>query len=749
MKKSYTQPIFSSLVRYTFMLFIFFHFSILHGQEVDGEDQTYSPRFYIPNSDTTLDALPLKSNSAHVTIAGVIADVTIDQVYMNEGTRSIEAKYVFPASTRAAVYYLHMRIGNRLLIADVVEREEAQVMYDSALANGNTVTLLEQMTPNVFQMNVGNILPGDTIEIELRYTELLIPTESVYEFVYPTVVGPRYTGGNGDEWTEGPYQHEGEDPLYDFNIEVKINAGMPISEVNCVSDPDVPVTYNSPEEASIIPLEENNIMGNKDFILQYSLSGSSIETGLLAYEGEEENFFLAMLQPPKHPDLSDIPPREYVFIMDVSGSMNGFPISVSKTLMTDLITNLRPTDRFNIIFFAGGSYLFSSESVEASTENVNAALDAIEDQSGGGGTELLPALLQALSLPGTGEFSRIFMILTDGFVSVELEAFDLIRDNLGEANFFAFGIGSSVNRYIIEGIAHVGQGEPFIATSEADAQEAAALFRSYVNTPVLINISAGFEGFDAYDFEPVTIPDIFAERPVIIYGKYNGTLDGSINIDGITGNSGYSVSLDLGSFQADEENKSLMYLWARKRIQLLEDYESLSYGDDENIINEIISLGLQYNLLTAYTSFIVIDSIVRCDSCTAETVNQPLPMPEGVNDEAIGGYNSVADYGFYVDSPKPAKIGTFINQVFPNPAVDYFAVSIHIDNEASDMAKILQIIDINGIIRDQIDISYLGKGYHTLFLRIKDELKSSSSGNYLISLTVNSLKSQPVVLTIQ
>ncbi len=219
--------------------------SSLFSQEADTEDKTYSPRFYIPNSDTTLDALPLKSTSAIVNIVGVIADVTVSQTYMNEGTRAIEAKYVFPASTRAAIYNLTMRIGNRILQAQIKEKQEAQEIYEEAVEQGSTATLLEQMTPNVFQMSVGNILPGDTIEIQLQYTELLVPVNKVYEFVYPTVVGPRYTGGEGEAWTEGPYQHEGENPLYDFSIEVLVNAGMPIGDIWCTSNPAAGYTHGN------------------------------------------------------------------------------------------------------------------------------------------------------------------------------------------------------------------------------------------------------------------------------------------------------------------------------------------------------------------------------------------------------------------------------------------------------------------------------------------------------------------------
>jgi Ca-activated chloride channel family protein len=754
MKKNLSQLSVLNLVRLMFPVLLLIITAVSRGQQTDEvTDRTYSPRFYIPNSDTTLDALPLKASSADVSIAGVIADVTIDQVYTNEGTRAIEAKYVFPASTRAAVYYLHMKIGSRLMIADVVEKQEAQQMYDSALANGNTATLLEQMTPNVFQMSVANILPGDTIEIEMRYTELLVPTESVYEFVYPTVVGPRYTGGNGEEWTEGPYQHEGEDPLYDFNIEVRIHAGMSIAEVNCISDPGVPVIFDSEEEVSVIPDENSNVKGNKDFILQYRLAGNAIKTGLLAWEGEDENFFLAMMQPPQHPEPSDIPPREYIFIMDVSGSMYGYPLSISKAIMIDLLYDLRANDRFNIIFFAGGNYTFRPASVEATEKNISAAIEAVENQTGGGGTELLSALNNALAMSGTEDFSRIFLILTDGYVAVEKEAFDLIRNNLGEANFFAFGIGTSVNRYIIEGMAHVGQGESFIATSQEEGQEKAEWFRTYVDAPVLTNITAEFNDFQAYDVEPLSVPDIFAARPVILYGKYEGALGGSIKINGLSGSSNYSSLLNLSEYQADEDNRSLMYLWARKRIQMLEDYTHLSYLEDEDIINEIIELGIHYNLLTAYTSFIVIDSIIRCDTCSAETVNQPLPLPEGVTDLAMpgGGYYGLeglfADR-MYTGNGVAPRLKEYIAQVYPNPASQYIAVTINLGNEDADLDRSLQIVDLNGKLVHEIDLSELGFGTHTLFFLLNKDLHVVTPGNYFLRLMRGQETVHSVILTI-
>jgi len=140
----------------------------------------------------------------------------------------------------------------------------------------------------------------------------------------------------------------------------------------------------------------------------------------------------------------------------------------------------------------------------------------------GGGTELLPALRRALSLPRSEGYSRTIIIATDGYVTVEEEAFDLVRKNLGNANMFTFGIGSGVNRYLIEGMARVGMGEPFVITKPEETREKAEKFRKMIESPILTNVRINFGKFDIYNVEPVSIPDVFAERPVIVFGKWRG-----------------------------------------------------------------------------------------------------------------------------------------------------------------------------------------------------------------------------------
>ncbi len=604
-------------------------------------DRTLSPYFFVHSDDPKLDQLPLKDTQVEIAIAGVIADVKVTQRYHNDGTRPIEAEYVFPGSTRAAVYGLTMTIGERRVVAQIREKQQARAQYEAAKAAGKSAALLEQHRPNVFKMNVANILPGDDIAVELRYTELIVPTDSIYEFVFPTVVGPRYTtdreAGTAPlgRWQRNPYLHAGEQAPGGFHLTATVNSGIALKEVGSPSHA-VQARFDGAQKAYVELPREGGNEANRDFILRYRLAGAAIESGILLFEGARENYFLAMIEPPQRLTPAQIPARDYVFIVDVSGSMNGFPLEVTKQLMRSLLTRLRPTDTFNVLLFAGSSLVLAEAPLPASAENVRRGVEFIDSREGGGSTELLPALRRALALPGAEDRARSIVVATDGYVTVETEAFDVIRENLGQANLFAFGIGSSVNRFLIEGMARTGQGEPFIVTNTGEAEERAEALRRYIEAPVLTKARLSATGFDLYDMEPPGIPDVLAQRPVIVFGKWRGPRRGQLTLRGIAGDGPFERTFDLAKTRPDASNSALSYLWARARIARLDDYQHVF--NDADRAQEITQLGLEYHLLTAYTSFIAVDEVVRnAKPDDTQTVRQPLPMPQGVSDLAAGG----------------------------------------------------------------------------------------------------------------
>jgi Ca-activated chloride channel homolog len=606
-------------------------------------DKTLSPYFFV-DGDPAVDHLPLKETRVDVAISGVIANISVKQVYKNQGSRPIHARYVFPASTRAAVYGMTMTIGNVRIVAKIKEREKANIEFEAAKKEGKSASLLDQSRPNVFTMNVANVLPGDIIEVELKYTELLVPTEGVYEFVYPTVVGPRYSSTPASEaapqdaFVKTPYTHEGDAPRSEFHLAGVVSTGVPIWDVQSPSH-RVRFVSGGIGRTEMTLDDSEQLSGNRDFILRYRLAGEAISAGLLLYRGQDENFFLLMAEPPKAVAPADLPAREYIFVLDVSGSMNGFPLDTGKALMRDLASVLRLTDRFNVVVFADGGETFSPASVPATPQNLARAQAFIGRKNGGGGTELRGALAQAVALPRQPGVSRSVVLLTDGYISAEADVFDYVRDQLDDTNFFAFGIGSSVNRFLIEGVARAGLGEAFIVTSPDEAEEAAAKLRHYIDSPVLTNIDVSFSGFDAYDVEPRKIPDLFASRPIVVFGKWRGDAGGSIDISGHTGRGPYNTSLAVNAANADEQHSALRYLWARTRIANLSDFGAAAPSDQR--VADITSLGLTYGLLTRYTSFIAVQEIVRRTSESADDVDQPLPLPQGVSDHAVGVTNGV------------------------------------------------------------------------------------------------------------
>jgi len=700
-----------------------------NGEEKEIEDKNYSPFFFIKGTSDDIGSLPLLSANVDVKISGVIADVTIKQTYHNTGQIPLEAIYMFPSSTKAAVYFMQIQLGNRIINAQIKEKTLARKEYEEAKKEGSTTALLVEKRPNVFQMNVANIMPGDTIEVLMKYTELITPVDSAYEFVFPTVIGPRYGEWSDDQdnWVEIKYQPQGANPAYLFDIDILLNAGIDIKGAESPSHPTMSITYSDNNTVFCSLSDSDMYLGNKDFIFRYILSGDEIESGLLLFEGEEENFFLAMIQPPKSPSPNQILPREYVFIMDVSGSMHGFPMNISKELFIDLISSLESEDLFNVVFFSAGSDLLYTNSIFATTENVNDAISKIAELEGGGGTELLPALQKALNLSTGQGYSRIFVIATDGYVVLEKEAFDLIRNSLGEANFFSFGIGSSVNRYLIEGMAYAGMGEPFIVLDKDEASQKAEQFRQYIKSPCLTNIDISFNGFDAYDVEPISIPDVFANRPVLIYGKWKGPAEGTIEIKGISGNQNIDISLPVSDYTPSLSNSALKYLWARKKIELLNSYNQVQSNKlDSTIIKEIVSLGLKYNLLTRYTSFIAVDSVIRNPGGEDTTIIIPLPLPAGVSEYATEEPIYIEDYFI---PPEENEFDKHFS-IYPIPVKNSLTIEFK-DINSSDIQ--IEMINMLGQTVYSDNITNVGKKYKYF---INTTTLLSNSNTFILKISV-------------
>jgi Ca-activated chloride channel homolog len=584
----------------------------LYAQEPIRDNLSGSPYLMIIKDTPAKIDVELTKTDVDVNVSGVIADVTVRQYYRSVSDQVLEAVYVFPASVHAAVYSMKMKIGSREIVAVIKEKEQARKDYEQAKSEGKRASLLVQDRPNLFQMNLANIAPGDLIEIEMKYTEMLVPDDKIYTFSFPTIVAPRYGGENNENAMDEKKPDNPQDKRYisnsTFDIKFNLISPVPIDGIECITHE---VNYGG-ETAnhSLITLKDSEKKGApKDFVVKYKLAGDLINSGLLLSKGEgknAENFFLLTVQPPKRIDPAYIPPREYVFVLDVSGSMNGFPSVMAKKTILNLLDKLDKDDKFNLILFASGFDVFSENLVTANRDNLEKAFKFMAESRQGGGTELLPALEKALTMPKDSKASRSVVVITDGLISFESKAFELIRNNLNKANVFAFGIGTSMNKLTIEGIARAGNGLAFETNRLEDAEYQSERFVKYISTPILADIKVTYDGFGVSEVEPMSVPDLFPDRPIVIYGKWDGNLQGGIKIEAIKGQEKISVDLPVTKFGEMVQGDALKQLWARKQIELLSDYQS--FGERDKYKKEITDLGLKYSLMTAYTSFIAVDN---------------------------------------------------------------------------------------------------------------------------------------------
>lgn len=586
------------------ILTVTFFISIQSKGGVFEPEYVESPYF---QTNSQSESLNLYKNKVDVRISDTFADVKVTQFYKNEGEKAIEAVYVFPASSAAAVYNLKLNVNGRITKAVIKEKKEARQTYETAKKEGKSASLLFQKAPNVFTMNVANILPGDTIQVELNYVEKLVTTDGKYKFYYPVSVGPRY----GDsEVAAIPKDFENE-------INLSITSALPVKDIVSKHHKVEVQEFNNKTELKTI-----FTISKKPFIVEYNLRGDSFSSGLQLYEEGNEKFFMLTIQPPKSPNIKTLIPREYIFIVDVSGSMNGFPTETSKKMMAELLYQLQTKDRFNIIQFAGGQTSLFDESMPVNNNSLDQAFAFIEMPDGSGGTEILPALEKALKSKKTTGYNRSIIVITDGLVDVDKEAFDLVRQNLGNSNLFSFGVYDhyGVNENIIRGLARIGQTDPLLINNDSDITEMVNMFIDYVSYPLLADIEIDYGSLAPKELTNNNYGDIYTDRPLIISGKWEGDISKPIKVSGNTINGGFIQEIKV----IHTNNLAVKYLWAKDKLEMLNFYDGITGSTDE-LQNEITSIGLKYNLLTEYTSFVAVDEVIRNTSGLPQKTSENAP----------------------------------------------------------------------------------------------------------------------------
>jgi Ca-activated chloride channel homolog len=600
-------------------------------------------------------SVPLVHTDASLDVRGLVAAATVTQQYENSTTAPIEAVYIFPLPHDAAVYDLEIRIGNRVVRSAIHEREQAKRIYEAARTEGKRTALLEQERPNIFTASVANIMPGDHVSVRLRYVEPLTWEAGRMRLVFPMVVGPRYIPGTQAKGHEGTgwaadtnavadasritpiVKHPESRSGHDISVSVDLDTGFEAASLQSISH-EIKV-QRSANGRQRVDLATGTTIPNKDFVLELQQAASTQPKAALflspGNDSGETHFLLAAFPPTVQP--KERMPVEMLYMIDVSGSMEGTSIEQARQALLQALGRLRPGDRFGILAFSSGYHEFAPEPLPATPQFVSAARRYVQGLRAGGGTEMLPALLHLMRKPQIPGYLRHIVLLTDGDLGNEEEIFAAMRHDLGGARLYTVAIGSAPNLFLATKMAQFGRGSfTHIADINEIQEQMTRLFES-IESPVLTDVNLTFEGVKTAEVYPERLPDLFVGKPLLIFGRITKGRVGKAHLTAREGNELYQTDIAFDASKATF-HPGITTLWARQKVEELMDRWRQS---DENgraeIRANVIAHAIRYRLVTRFTSLVAVEETVVNAGGQSNTVPVPSELPAGWQMDRVFG----------------------------------------------------------------------------------------------------------------
>lgn len=557
---------------------------------------------------------------------------------------------MFPLPNRAAVDDMTIVVGERTIRGVIKNRDEARQIYEAARKAGHVAALLDQERPNIFTQSVANILPGNQVEVKIRYVEALPYESSSYEFSFPMVVGPRFipgaaTSSGNRGWAPNtsdvpdasritpPVLKPGQRSGHNISVKVTLDAGTKLQQLMSPSH-DIDIQRKGRKRA-LIELKQEDSIPNKDFVLRYQVDGNAPNVVLLPHRTKGSGYFLMLIQPEERPADTKITPKEMIFVVDGSGSMRGFPMDKVKEAMRHSLKNLNPQDTFQIVRFSNRAETFAPLPVPATRENVQRGLGYVEGLSGRGGTIMLEGVKTALNYTDDPTRLRIISFMTDGYIGNENQVLAYLEQNLGRARLFSFGVGSSVNRFLLDKMADFGRGAVEYVLPNDDAEAPVKRFYERIRDPYLTDIEIDWNGLEVTDIYPERIPDLFLGQPVVVHGRYTEAGHASITLHARLGGKPYQQKIKVDLPNRRKRGTAIGTLWARARIEDLSDQHIVHPRPE--LVEEITKVALAHRLVSAYTSFVAVEKQLVTGSEQPVLVEVPVEMPAGVSYEGVFG----------------------------------------------------------------------------------------------------------------
>jgi Ca-activated chloride channel family protein len=604
--------------------------------------------------------LPLEHTDVVARISGPLAGVSVTQRFGNPFPEPVELAYLFPLPHEAAIVDFELRVGARTIRADLKEIEQARQAYAEAREQGRRAGLLEQRRPNLFSLEIANVQPGETIVAVVRYQERLRYDDSDYQFVFPMGITPKFHADPAEaRQVDAPVAAAGA-PIGTVDLSVSVDAGGPADDPR---SPSHAIEVARLDERRFNVRVPGDVLPNKDFVLRYGVAAASVRAAAwcaasASPKGPAEGGAVVLVTalPPRLDSAAEPAPREFVFVLDRSGSMSGGPLDQARNALRACLRALGPQDSFAILVFDDQLEWFQREAgtvTQARVEEADRWLGRIDAR---GGTDILGAIDAALQLAHDHERRRYVVFLTDGAVSAEDEALRRVERQLHDARLFTFGIGPSVNRALLARVATLGRGTAEFLQLHEDIEEAIIRFQDRVAYPVLQDLTLRWEGTSAWDVYPARLPDLYIGQPLELVARVSGP--GRLVISGRRERETLTLSVDLPPIAPDDS--AVTRAWARARVDALLDEARADARQSESLRAKIIELALQYRLATPYTAFVAVDS--ETTGRTGESprrVEVAVPLPEGLDYEGFfGAPQTTVTFGAMPPAPAALSVST-------------------------------------------------------------------------------------------
>lgn len=590
---------------------------------------------------------PHVSQDVKIYVSGLTARTTVTQCFINDTDQWQEAVYVFPLQDESAVDTLHMKIGERLIIGEIKEKNAARKVYEKAKYNGKKASLLVQERPNIFTMEVANIGPGENIAVTIEFSQIVNLNDGIFSLRFPMVVAPRYIPGNklfnkkenkrfsGTGWSmisdqvkdasriTPPAARDGDKLRNPVELTLELAAGFKVSRVESLYHG---ISVNDQEKGVKLIQFTGEVRADRDFVLEWQAENlQTIQAALFVQHYKNDDYLLLMVTPPSVVRENTPPPRELIFVLDTSGSMAGSSIVQAREALILAISRLTERDRFNVIEFNSTSSRIFNQAKKGDASHKEKAIKFVNGLRAEGGTEIASAINLALDGKKVHKRIRQVIFLTDGSVGNEDKLFKIIESRLGDSRLFTVGIGSAPNAFFMSQAATVGRGTYTYIGKISEVQDKMTALFNKLEHPAITNMKLLSNGGKQMEYYPNPVPDLYQGDNLLVAAKVGeGMTD--LQVSGLARGQNWQTNISTDQYAP---RPGISTLWARKKIRNI--MGSQSYGiEEKDIQQQVLATALSHHLISKYTSLVAVEQqISRPSSSDLKQSPIKLNLPAG------------------------------------------------------------------------------------------------------------------------